>query len=150
MYLSELVGSEVEVLEGRGKVVLLGFRYEPLGHIRLRCKLKSLRRCCMADGKKYFSQGSALAAMTLLSGEIEKTIRGASIGGIVGMSGWLPFMKEIGDVLMNCSLSGVGAKRSAVRGYVRKLLDSDSVPDEGEGTYSIVLAIDFFNTKFER
>jgi hypothetical protein len=73
--------------------------------------------------------------MALLSGELEGVVKEGSIGGVVGMSGWLPFRKEIGEVLANCSSTGVEGKRRWVREYVRNVLEPQLGSEGGEGTY---------------
>lgn len=88
-YISDLARREVALLNGRGNVVLLGF-----------------------------SQGSALLAMAVLSGELEQ----GGIGGVVGMSGWLPFRREIAEAVAAHSLAGVNVKRNQAREHIRKLL----------------------------
>lgn len=71
VYLALLVKQEVDFLHGRGKVILGGF-----------------------------SQGCAMGVLVLLSGELERlgVKMGDELGGFVGLSGWLPFRKQLGLV----------------------------------------------------
>jgi len=81
-----------------------------------------------------FSQGSAMTVMLLLSGELERLgiwNGHGGIAGFVGMSGWLPFRRQIGEVVAAAHY-GELAKRKAVRAYVRELLLLESFPCEDE------------------
>ncbi|KAN0092442.1 alpha/beta-hydrolase [Hyaloscypha variabilis] len=71
-----------------------------------------------------FSSGAALAVMGLLSGVWE------GIGGVVGLSGWLPFRRQIEEVLGGNEEQGVEERRGVVEGYVRGLLGSDEEEKE--------------------
>ena len=65
-----------------------------------------------------------MSVMLLLSGELERLGIGQGPGGIagfVGQSGWLPFRRQIGEVVAAAGYDEVG-KKEAVREYVRRLL----------------------------
>ena len=76
-----------------------------------------------------FSQGTAMSGIALLSGELGR------ISGFVGLSGWLPFRKQIHEGVFlpggqNCDERArcVGA----AMGHVRKLLDLAPTQEGGE------------------
>jgi lysophospholipase-2 len=108
LYLSQLIKEEVEELEraekedgeGRekGKVIIGGF-----------------------------SQGSAMAMILLLSGELDRIgVERERIGGWVGISGWLPFrLQIISSITPPTSIPpspSLVQKRTEVRTYIRTLL----------------------------
>ncbi|CZT51559.1 related to phospholipase/esterase [Rhynchosporium secalis] len=112
LYIAELVRNETELLDGKGdgKVVLAGF-----------------------------SQGSAVGLMLLLTGELHRSGFQPGFGGFIGLSGWLPFRRQIEDIIpVNTSryiCGGIAAgdidtKRVAATAYIRRLLELDVTNDE--------------------
>lgn len=111
-YLASLIKAEVEILgkqqeEERGKVIIWGF-----------------------------SQGAAMAAIVLLSGELENLGILSEIGGIIGMSGWLPLCAKIHEFVTARPLvpgledSARREKRKRTREFLRRYLDLD---EDGDG-----------------
>jgi predicted esterase len=82
-----------------------------------------------------FSQGCAMGVMLLLSGELLKfgVDCAVQIGGFVGMSGWLPFRRQISDVLEaplpDSTLAGLETPviSKAVIEYTRDLLGLEPI-----------------------
>ncbi|XMA18012.1 hypothetical protein WAI453_010803 [Rhynchosporium graminicola] len=112
LYIAELVRNETELLDGKGdgKVVLAGF-----------------------------SQGSAVGLMLLLTGELHRSGFQPGFGGFIGLSGWLPFRRQIEDVIpVNTSrhicgrivAGDIDTKRVAATAYIRRLLELDVANDE--------------------
>lgn len=81
-----------------------------------------------------FSQGAAMSAFLLLSGELENVGLRNGIGGWVCLSGWLPFRMQIQEV---ASRNGGGKQ---VVEFVRELvgieeLDFERRDDKGNGIF---------------
>ncbi|CAL3967179.1 unnamed protein product [Diplocarpon coronariae] len=115
--LAALVKEEIELLyrdgfrgEEKGRLILLGF-----------------------------SQGAAMGSILLLGGEMERLGASDGLGGFVGLSGWLPFRRQIeaasfvadGDLFAADGdlLAGDGdllAPRARAMGFVRELLHLDA------------------------
>lgn len=110
IYLSLLIKKEIELLyESRaengheGKVCLVGF-----------------------------SQGSAMGSMLLLGAELERLGVSYGFGGFVGLSGWLPFRRQIEEAIVGgledeSMAEGVAARRRNAMLYVRRLLGLDAM-----------------------
>ena len=89
-----------------------------------------------------FSQGSAMAMILLLSGELSSMgVDKGRIGGWWGASGWLPFRRQIWEVISNSAEAK--ERRRRVTAFVRELLDlpafgdgSESLPDLEGGKYT--------------
>ncbi|KAG9242940.1 Alpha/Beta hydrolase protein [Calycina marina] len=82
-----------------------------------------------------FSQGSAMSIFLLLSGELESLGIGSGNGGVAGvvkMSGWLPFRRQIGEVIDQITPEDGLSRRKAVRRYVRNLLELEEMECEDE------------------
>ena len=77
-----------------------------------------------------FSQGAAMSAFLLLSGRLEEV--GVGVGGWVLLSGWLPFRRQIQDVVLR-----EGLENEKVRGevcvFVRGLIGLEGVGGEEGG-----------------
>jgi predicted esterase len=73
-----------------------------------------------------FSQGGAVVGILSLSGVLER----GRVGGLVGMSGWLPFRRQIQDVVLGSE--GEGGKRDTAVKFVRELLSLEE-PEVGGG-----------------
>ncbi|RDW82574.1 hypothetical protein BP6252_03686 [Coleophoma cylindrospora] len=74
-----------------------------------------------------FSQGCAMVSFACLSGALPRV----RLGAVVGMSGWLPFRRQIEEVVDSCKdLSGF-ERRIAVRGYLLDLLGLEASSGEG-------------------
>lgn len=109
-YLGSLIKAECDILEksgdNQGQVVLLGF-----------------------------SQGAAMAAILLLSGELDKVGIGSNFGGVAGMSGWLPLRSKLDDIINNnFQRNSSGAeklkdKRERATAFLRRYLDLDEYTD---------------------
>ncbi|KAI9052823.1 hypothetical protein LZ554_003096 [Drepanopeziza brunnea f. sp. 'monogermtubi'] len=117
LYLSRLIKDEIELLydgeerRTKGKVMLLGF-----------------------------SQGSAMGMMLLLGGELQRMGVSHGFGGFVGLSGWLPFRRQIQDAILDgfpktstAEDSGATHGESAMI-FVRKLLGLDLAGQEWRPT----------------
>ena len=83
-----------------------------------------------------FSSGSAVAVLGLLSGVW------GSVGGMVGLSGWLPFRRQIEGLIEGLE-DGVEV-RGAVEGYVRGLLrfenaEKEEMRERGAGGGKVLL-----------
>lgn len=86
------------------------------------------------DGEVFlagFSQGSAIGLMLLLSGELHRRGVERGFGGFIGLSGWLPFRRQIEEVIWrdhDSHLEGRSAcddiitRRKDTTTYIRKLL----------------------------
>lgn len=88
-----------------------------------------------------FSQGAAMSIMLFLSGELERLgiRRGpGGVTGFVGMSGWLPFRRQVGEVVSEAGPSDIG-KRKAAREYVRRLLLLDPSSCDNEAYLDVPL-----------
>lgn len=80
------------------------------------------------DGKVIiggFSMGSAMSVFLLLSGELERLGLEGGIVGLVGLSGWLPFRRQIEE---NARRGG----RESVRDFIRGLVGLREWNGEGE------------------
>ncbi|KAH7411249.1 Alpha/Beta hydrolase protein [Cadophora sp. MPI-SDFR-AT-0126] len=114
LYLADLVRKEIEALNGEGEkgngsngnVVIAGF-----------------------------SQGSAMCSMLLLGGELQRQGLVGHLGAFIGLSGWLPFRRQIEGIISRESQKlsdgdGAAAVRDATTIYIRGLLGLDDVDGE--------------------
>ncbi|KAK0119599.1 hypothetical protein ONS95_011039 [Cadophora gregata] len=106
LYLAGLIQQEAELLDGQiaecderpGSVVIMGF-----------------------------SQGSAMGLILLLGGELQHRGLVKRLGAFVGLSGWLPFRRQIEEIFLKVSVglssaSETAAVRNATTSYVRELI----------------------------
>ncbi|KAG4444236.1 hypothetical protein IFR05_000333 [Cadophora sp. M221] len=106
LYLADLIRNEIRLINGEktggGEVFLVGF-----------------------------SQGSAVGLMLLLSGELHRRGVEYGFGGFIGLSGWLPFRRQMEKIIwrkLDGHLEGrpacdaITTKREDTVAYVRKLL----------------------------
>ncbi|KAH8816377.1 Alpha/Beta hydrolase protein [Xylogone sp. PMI_703] len=108
LYLSGIVRSEIEELEalygkdqGAARVGILGF-----------------------------SQGSAIAMSLILSGVLEDVGLKTKLGGIVGLSGWLPYRRQIDlSISSTANETDTGKRFLSGRKYLRDILDLDDTED---------------------
>lgn len=105
LYLSGLIEGEVEGLVENG------------------VKREEARKRVVVGG---FSSGAALAVFGMLSGAW------GAVAGVVELSGWLPFKKQIEGVIEKNWRREEGASRGAVRGYLRDLVDLDDMREDKE------------------
>ncbi|PSS28438.1 hypothetical protein M430DRAFT_32808 [Amorphotheca resinae ATCC 22711] len=120
-YLARLIKSEIEGLDGAGRLVLGGF-----------------------------SQGCALGVVVLLSGELERCgVTEKGFGGFVGLSGWLPLWAHVAPLLETQEGGGVAEGRVKVRRFLRRYLGLDEDEDgNGEGVELGVGERDELGTKW--
>ena len=114
LYLTNLIREEIEVLDGRGE------------------NFNARNRNVIIAG---FSQGSAMGLMLLLGGELQRQGLSRRVGAFVGLSGWLPFRRQIEEIIsrecVRFSDGGdVGAARNATTAYLRQLLRLRSADDK--------------------
>jgi predicted esterase len=76
-----------------------------------------------------FSQGGAVVGILGVSGVLENG-EGVGVGGLVGMSGWLPFRRQIVAAVKEAGC-GIEGRREVARKFVRELLGLDEL--EGGG-----------------
>ncbi|KAE9366517.1 alpha/beta-hydrolase [Stipitochalara longipes BDJ] len=84
--------------------------------VKLGVEREEARRRVVVGG---FSSGAALAVLGSLSGVWEGT------GSVVGLSGWLPFRRQIEEVVEQNRELGVEEREGTVEVYVRGLLGLD-------------------------
>ncbi|QSZ32427.1 hypothetical protein DSL72_002001 [Monilinia vaccinii-corymbosi] len=72
-----------------------------------------------------FSQGCALSMLLLLSGELDALMVSERLGGVVGLSGWLPFAKKLSEVITLGD--GLEEKRVLVQRWLRRELGLPSL-----------------------
>ncbi|KAH7355199.1 Alpha/Beta hydrolase protein [Rhexocercosporidium sp. MPI-PUGE-AT-0058] len=113
LHLADLIRSEIGLLDGdkkrEAKLILAGF-----------------------------SQGAAMGLMLLLSGELHRRGFVHGLGGFIGLSGWLPFRRQIKEAISRKHAGQPGevstgsdttTKRGRTMAYVRELLGFESVDD---------------------
>lgn len=106
LYLADLVREEIELLDVEGE------------------KGDKGDRDVIIAG---FSQGSAMGLILLLGGELQRQGLLSRLGAFVGLSGWLPFRRQIEEVMSTESVglsdgSDSGAMKHAITTYLRGLL----------------------------
>ncbi|PVH80314.1 alpha/beta-hydrolase [Cadophora sp. DSE1049] len=114
LYLANLVRNEIELLDGEGE--------------------KGNER----DGNVIiagFSQGSAMGLILLLGGELQRQGLVGRLGAFAGLSGWLPFRRQIEEIISRESVGlsdggGVATMRNATTNYVRELLGLECAGDK--------------------
>ncbi|KAM3068395.1 hypothetical protein ACMFMG_009531 [Clarireedia jacksonii] len=86
------------------------------------------------DGKVIiggFSMGSAMSMFLLLSGELERLGVGDQVVGLVGLSGWLPFRRQIEETAQKGE--AWWEQRRNVRDFIRTLVELREWDGERQG-----------------